>query len=207
MADFLNLATLSRAGTTVPVNMKGDDEGRQVVVDRVRELATRGKVFSFSVAAVTVPVNANNLVSVCSLYNPPGSGVLLELIEVEAHAVLATTVVGALGLYFQQGSPVNSATFTTRSVAIVNGRPGEGQTPAVQAYSALTHSGTPTLLDLIGGWGAVTDGGATPVRKEYKGQIQLPPGSILSLAMTTAASTASGITALIRWAEIPYQVM
>lgn len=181
------------------------DDGSLVAQNRYAELANRGLVYSASRAAVTIPVNAATLVSVFGLYNPAGSGKMVELIEAEAHAVLATTVVNALGLYYSNGSNASGATFTTQlQSAVENGRAGEGIASVCRFYSAVTHVGTPALLDLIGGWGAVTDGGATPIRKAWDGKILLPPGTLASLAMTTAASTSSGITALLRWAETPY---
>jgi hypothetical protein len=180
------------------------DDGSIAIKDRYAELAARGQVFHLSRAAVTVPVNAATLVSVFGVYNPSGSGKMLELIEAEAHAVVATTVVNALGLYYSNGTNASGATFTTQINTIENGRMGEGVASVCRAYSAVTHVGTPVLADLIGGWGAVTDGGSSPIRKQWDGKLHVPPGTLLALAMTTAASTAAGITALLRWAEVPY---
>lgn len=177
------------------------DDGSMLAHPRYAELCARGKVFHFSVAAVTLPVNANNLVSLFSVYNPPNSGVLMELIECEAHYVVATTVVNALGLYALDNQ--GAATFTTQGV-IRSSRVAEGAPSACRAYSAVTFSGTPLLADIIGGWGAVTDGGATPIRKTWDGRVQIAPGVLTAIAMTTAAATASGFTGLLRWAEVPY---
>ena len=177
------------------------DDGSFLAHPRYAELCARGRVFHFSVAAVTLPVNANNLVSLFGVYNPPGSGVMMEMIEAEAHYVVATTVVNALGLYALGNQ--TGATFTTLGT-IQSSRLTEGVASACRAYTSVTYSGTPLLADIIGGWGAVTDGGATPIRKAWKGSVQIPPGVLASLAMTTAAATASGITALMRWAEVPY---
>lgn len=180
------------------------DDGTQVIVDRYAELALRGQVFIATRAAVTIPVNAATLVSVFSLVNPTGSGVLLDVFEVSAHAVVATTVVDALGVYYQANA-YTTATLTTQDTADVqNARLGEGSAPAGRLYSALTHAGTPILAGLVGGWGAVTDGGSTEISRQFNGKLLVPPGAIISLAMTTAASTASGITAEVKWAEIPY---
>jgi hypothetical protein len=203
MSDFvlkgLNARTVGYLAARV-----GDD-GSLVHTQRYTELAARGLVFSASQAAVTLPVNAATLVSKFGLYNPSGSGKMLELIDADAHAVVATTVVNGLGLYYSNGSNATGATFTTQAQSSVEpGRVGEGVTSVCRFYSAVTHVGTPALLSLVGGWGAVTDGGATPIRKEWNGSIQVPPGTLLALAMTTAASTASGITLALRWAEVPY---
>lgn len=194
--------TIKSTGTNVMV--RASDDGSLVVNSRYAELAARGKVFHLSRAAVTLPVNAATLVSLFGLYNPPGSGTLLEMIELEAHYVVATTVVGGLGLYYSSGTNASGATFTTQINTIEGGRLGDGAASVCRAYSAVTHVGTPVLADLVGGWGAVTDGGSTPIRKQWNGSIQVPPGVLLAVAMTTAAATGSGFTGLLRWAEVPY---
>lgn len=165
------------------------------------ELTRQGKVFFFSQAAVTLPVNAATLASKFGVYNPPGSGVYLEILEIDAHAVVATTVVDALGVYYSNGTNASGSTFTTQGT-VESGRPGDGFASQARGYSAVTHVGTPVLTDLVGGWGAVTDGGSTEVYKRYNGELQIPPGVLVSLAMTTAASTGSGITLGMRWAEL-----
>lgn len=208
MSDLDLRAEAFRAGTSYKKNLRGSTDGFLLTDARYRELAMRGQVYTFSRAAVTLPVNTSNLVSVFGIYNPPGSNKFLELIDVEVHAVLATTVVNAVGLYVSSVNLSAAATFTTQTnVGLENGRPGEGSQAAALPYSAVTHSGTPRLLDIIGGWGAVTDGGSTPVRKDFNGKWLIPPGMLLSLAMTTAASTGSGITAMLRWAEVSYEAI
>jgi hypothetical protein len=200
---YLRGKVAQQAGESYVPTRVGTD-GSLVMAPRYQELASRGQVFNFSRAAVTLPVNAATLVSLFGLYNPPSSGKMLEIIDVEAHAVVATTVVNALGVYFSQGSNASGATFTTRTNTIISARVGEGLQSVCEAYSAVTHVGTPVLAAIVGGWGAVTDGGSTPVRKEFNGSLQFPPGSLIALAMTTAAATGSGITLGLRWAEVPY---
>jgi hypothetical protein len=204
MDDFiLRGQAQAKAGASDKI-IRVSDDGALIAHPRYAELAMRGQVFAFSQAAVTLPANAITLVSVFGIYNPPQSGTMLELIECTAHAVLAATIVDALGLYYSNGTNASGATFTTRSNTIENGRMGEGVPSVCKAYSAVTHVGTPVLADLIGGWGATSDGGATEVSKEWNGRIMAPPNTLLALAMTTAASTASGITTMLRWAEVPY---
>lgn len=205
MSDFDLRGQLQSAASPGVKTVRVSDDGSLVGHDRYTELARRGQVFSASVAAVTLPVNAANLVSLFGLYNPPSSGKMVEIIDVEAHAVVATTVVNALGIYYSNGSNATGATFTTLAQGNVeNGRIGEGVPSACRFYTAVTHVGTPRLVDIVGGWGAVTDGGATPIRKVYNGLIQFPPTTLVALAMTTAAATASGVTLTMRWAEVPY---
>lgn len=206
--DFHVRGAFQGQGSPGNKTIRVGDDGSQINVSRYQELALRGYVFSFTVAAVTLPVNAGTLASKMGVYNPPNSGVFMEIIDVSAHAVVATTVVDALGLYYSNGSNATGSTFTTAGAA-QNARVGEGRGAQCIPYSAVTHVGTPVLLDLVGGWGAVTDGGSTLAYKEFgqKRPILLPPSTLLAVAMTTAASTGSGITAAITWAEIPYYAM
>ena len=160
----------------------------------------RGKLFVASAAAVTVPVIASGLVSVFTLYNPPGSGVNMELVETSLINVLATTVVDGTGWYFSTAVLTAAGTFTTAGTT----QPlnvGAGFTPAGKFYSAYTHSGTPVLVDIIGGYGAATASSA--VTKFYDGRLILPPGIAMSVAMSTNASTGSGITLSAVWQESP----
>jgi len=202
-SDFILRGRLyNKLGQTDKIIRVADDN-MLLSADRYAEYAARGQVYTASNAAFTMPVNAATLATKFALYNPPGSGVFLDVMDAEVHAVVATTVVDAVGLYYSSGSNATTATFTTKGT-IENARVGEGITPQGQFWSVAVHVGTPALLDFLGGWGAVTDGGATPIRKDLKGKILIPPSTLVSLAMTTAASTGSGITAQIRWAEIPY---
>ena len=166
------------------------------------ERNSRGLVGFASVAAVTLPVIAASLVSVFTLYNPVNSGIYMELIEADFSSVLATTVVDTVGLYSSTAAATALGTFTTkgnpRSGILQNGFIGAGQ-----FYSAYTHSGTPTLEAIIGGWAAVTDSALNTVHKDFKGAVLIPPGIAASFAMTTAASTASGITGSCSWVERP----
>lgn len=163
---------------------------------------SRGQVGFASVAAVTLPAIASGLVSLFTLYNPISSGIYMELIDADFSTVVATTVVDAVALYSSTPVLTAAGTFTTkgspRSGILQNGFAGVGQ-----FYSAYTHSGTPVLECLLGGWGAVTDGALNTVHYDFKGKVLIPPGVAASFAMTTAAATASGITAGCSWVERP----
>lgn len=205
MTTPLVATAVNRANTQALKYLKATDDASQIVADRFDELAHRGAMFYGTVAAVTLPVNAATLVSKMGLYNPANSGTLLELVDIDAHYVLAATVVNALGIYASNGSNATGATFTTQ-VTANNARHGEGPASIGQFYSAVTHVGTPTLIDIVGGWGAVTDGGATPIYKDWtRGRrILIPPATLIAVAMTTAAGTGSGFTASLSWVETPY---
>ena len=162
----------------------------------------RGALFTFNVAAVTIPVVAATLVSVFSLYNPVGSGKLLELVDIDVSTVLATTVVNTVGLY--TSSPVLAAkgTFTTAG-APLSGIVGSTAAGVGIPYSAYTHSGTPTLYRIVGGWGAVTETSVNQMHYDFDGKVCIAPGSIVSVATSTAAETASGSDIGMTWIETP----
>lgn len=170
--------------------------------------AVRGKLMKFNKTATTIPVVANNLVSTFGLHNPAGSGVIAEIVQTELAQVLATTVVDAVGWYFSTAALSLLATFTTPAVAGTNyfsGRVGDTPSGGCVPYSAVTHSGTPVRVETVFSFGAVTDAVVFgSVAKNHNGTLLLPPGILMSLAMSTAAGTASGLDPGVVWAEWPY---
>lgn len=162
------------------------------------EDCSRGMVFSASAAAFTMPVNANNLASKFTLLNPLNSGIVLELIDADISTVVATTVVDAVGLYGMASPGLGTLTAAPTLNNLLGYPSGLGI-----FYSAATFTGTPTLAQLLGGWGAITDGGLNNVHYDFNGKVMVPPGAAVALAMTTAPSTASGITASMSWIERP----
>lgn len=167
---------------------------------RFAERAYRGNIHLFSVAAVTVPVNANNLVSVYGIYNPPGSGKVLELIDTFIANVSATTVVGGYGWYSSTVALSALATFTTAGTAR-NARMQDPSTTVARVYTAVTHSGTPNLEAIIGNDAAATN--TAGMYMLWNGKVFIPPGVLASVAQTTNAGTASGKTILTAWADVP----
>jgi len=160
----------------------------------------RNAGFSATAAAVTIPVNAASLASVFALYNPPGSGVWAELVTLNITTVNATTVVNGYGIYYSTVAKSALATFTTAGTVISNlvGSP-QGK---VQFWTSAAHSGTPTLQALCYGHGAVTQSGQVEgVPYRFDGTVLIPPGVLASVAATTAASTASGLTVSASWIE------
>lgn len=160
-----------------------------------------GKVSFFAVAAVTVPVNANNLVSVCGIYNPPGSGKILEIIDTDIGVALATTVVQEFVWVSSTAAASAAATFTTLGTA--RSRRMQDPTSSVaRVYTAVTHSGTPNVEAKIGSFAKVTADQTIPY-KLWEGSLLIPPGILASVCTLTAASTGSGINIGFTWADIP----
>lgn len=166
------------------------------------EVNYRGKLFSANVTAVTIPVVASGLVSVFTLYNPPGSGVIGEIVSTQLGQVLATTVVDTVGWYSSSFALTGLGTFTT----LASPRSGNVQGSAANAikfYSAYTHSGTPIREDIIAAFGATTDPSLPFIEKQHEGRLILPEGIAMSVAMSTAAGTATGLDIQATWAEWP----
>lgn len=193
---------------SAPTNESGDRGGGKYTQDyhgRWYAGSYYNRVFSFNVTAVTLPVIAATLASKASLYNPPQSTVNLELIAIDVGSVVATDVVDVVGIYWQGPTLASLATLTTIGVFGTNWFAGNtgGNAGQGNPYSALTHSGTPVRIDIVSFFGATTTTAAAADRKEYDGRKLFPPGHVMSVAMSTAASTATGIDIGIEWQEVP----
>jgi hypothetical protein len=109
-------------------------------------------------------------------------------------------VVDTVAWYSSSVALSGLATLTTLAAARscqVQGSPAN----SIKPYSAATHSGTPVREDLIMAFGATTDAGLAFIEKQHEGRLLLPPGVLMSVAMSTAAGTASGLDIQATWAE------
>ncbi len=168
--------------------------------------ALRGNLFSFNVTAVTVPVIASSLASVFSLYNPPTTNKVLELIDFDMGFLTGTTVIDVVGLYWQQNPISAAATFTTAAAFGTNvfgGSPGRG-TPSAIAYTSLAHSGTPVRVAVLNSLNTTSVVIGTPIHYDFKGKIVLFPGDLVSVAVSTTHLTNTTTDLGISWAEWPY---
>ncbi len=194
----------ARATTDYELGARMTGEGNFLAENlsgRWAERTYRGNVHMFSVAAVTIPVNASTLVSVYGIYNPPGSGKVLEILDTDIVNVLATTVVTGFGWYSSTVSASALATFTTAGTAR-NRRMQDPSSTVARVYTAVTHSGTPNLEALIGGTGAATTTANQSMYRDFNGKLFIPQGVLASIAATTAAGTSSGNTITACWADV-----
>jgi|SRR5271166_45046 len=191
VGNVANPASTSQADGTQPMLTAGRQSELLAteIHGKYYTTAYRKNCFKFNKTAVTIPQVGSAMVSVFSLWNPPSSGVLGELISVDVGLVTATTVVDVLGWYFSATNLALAGTFTTPSVAGTNhfsARVGDSPGNLVAPYLAYTHSGTPVRCDVIGSYGATTDVSTQQIRKDYDGKLLLPPGVVISLGMSTA---------------------
>ncbi len=162
----------------------------------------RGKLFTANVTAQTVPVIASGLVSVFTLYNPAGSGIIAEIISTGISQVVAATVVDSVGWYSSTAAATAAGTFTTLGVPR-SGQVQGANANSVRFYSAYTHSLTPTREDIICDVGASTNTTTAVIEKIYDGRLLLPAGIAMSVAMSTTAGSTSGLDIQATWAEWP----
>ena len=194
----------ARSNANYDIDPRGTQEGATLIESLSGQYAERnyrGNVFFFSVAAVTVTVNANNLVSVCGIYNPPGSGKIVEIIDSAALPATATTVVQTFAWVSSSVALSAAATFTTPGTAR-SGRMQDSTTPSSRVYTAVTHSGTPNVERYFGGYTKVTSD-LPPAIFKFDGTLMIPPGVLASIATLTAASAAASTNLGFTFAEIP----
>ncbi len=203
-----NPFSLSLPPGSAPTNETGSRGGEVCTVETHGKYYTgayNNRVFSFNVTAVAIPVVASGLVSKASLYNPSSSNVNLELIDIDLGDVLVTTVVNVIGLYWDGPVLASQATFTTAGVFGTNWFSGLLGTNAGQGtpYSALTHKTTPVRIDIVSTYAGITSTGNQPIHKDYDGKLILPPGHLITVAASTAASFTAGNDIAFRWMEVP----
>ena len=206
----LNPATSNNpiSGNPIPPLM---GRASDLVVSELRgkygTMAMNRSLFTFNVMAIAIPVITSGVVSLFSLWNPPSSGVLAEMVDTEIGQTVVATIVDAIGWYMSSGNLALAGTFSTKAVANTNyfsARTGDTPNGQIVPYLAYTHSGTPVRVDIIGSFGAVTDIAMTVPMKVYDGRLWVPPGSVISVCASTTVTTAVGLNLSARWAEWPF---
>lgn len=176
-------------------------QGEQIVAQahgRLYTPALAGNVFSLAtaVAGVTIPVQATNVASVFTLWNPNTSTKNIELLTFSLGITNATTVVGDVGLYYQSGLTSPGGTLT--ALAIRNTNLGSSAISSqCTGYSANTLVNTVgtnmfRLLTLTS-FGAVTTTNASPIFYNFDGKVVMPPGSLVTVLGSAAQTQAMTI--------------
>ena len=173
----------------------------------------RGATFITStlIAGITVPVAAATLNSKFTLWNPAGSGKVVELISINIGVSGATTVASGLGLMIQRNLTATSG-IPTSVTAQYTAPLGLSGTAAAGAYSQATltnvaipgvSASTPVPIPYynIFEFGAVTNTSAASMEHFFDGRIILGPDSLIALCDTVG--TELTIAATLTWAEWP----
>ena len=172
-----------------------------------------GQVFMSStvIAGVVLPVAAATLSSKFTLWNPAGSGKVVELIAISMGLDSATTVVNSVGLMIQRSLSATSGVPTTLTSAYAAPL-GIGGQAAAGAYTQATltnvaipgvSAATPVPIPFypFGSFGATTDTAYQDMTHNFDGKILLGPDSLVAVCTTVTTTTASFVA--IMWAEYP----
>jgi hypothetical protein len=163
------------------------------------------------VAGVVIPVQATNLVSTFTIWNPLGSGVNVELVRWSYANTTVTFVVSPIALWIQTavgGANTVPGTLTTISSRNANWSSGAVNPIAsskATVYSAATLVNTmatnmwqgPILL----GPAATSSTQIGPNNHDFNGSTLLGPGTLAAVAGFAAQTAASSQTLI--WAEWP----
>jgi len=203
-------------GAVNQVALRSDKYGAMVVSElrgKYAEQALRGRSFTAStvIAGAVIPVAAATLNSKFTLWNPAGSGVVIEPISV-GYAINSTiTVVNGHGFMIQRNLSSSSGvpTTVTALAALRMGIAGSSVVtvasqatltnvaiPGVSAATAVPIGFYPTFSH-----GAVTSTSSEDLTHNFDGKLLLEPDSLIAACTTVAASTATFIQ--ICWIEHP----
>ena len=208
----LNVVVGNAAGTNVPTAQGPAGELLAAEIHGKFYHPNRaGNVFYLATAAAgtTVPVQATNLVSTFTLWNPLGSNKNIELIRYSYGLLSATVVVSDISLYVQPGVGSAVAAPGTLTLLTIRSAAGGGATPTIA--SVCTGYSAATLVDAVGtnlfrgptmtSFGATTSTNTTPINYDFDGSFIMPPGTLITMA-GTAAQSAAGSQCL-TWSEWP----
>lgn len=175
----------------------------------------RGRVFSQSTTplGLAIPIyTATAIVGGNPIWNPPNSGVNVELIAVCCGRASGTSDFGAVGLMARELAAIATGALCTAFAETTpfNGMLFGGNRSKVKSSNA----GTVTVTaGAAGDWartlfthGVEADATATPIREhlyDFEGTVIVPPGVLVYLA-DTKATTALYATTII-WKEIPVE--
>ena len=174
---------------------------------KYRAAALRGNVFYMStlIAGVALPVNAATLVSKFTLWNPAGSGKLVELIEFSMGIDSATEVVNGIALGWQAnvtgagGAPGTLTSVSNGPTSTLLG--GTGITSVCTGYIAatLTNAAVLPVYPIGMNFDATAVGRSGNFIYNFDGKFIVAPNTLVTFLTTVAAETAApmGLT----WAE------
>ena len=159
-------------------------------------------------AGIVVPFIAINMASKLTLYNPAGSGVKLELMDLSILQVPGTALITGLGMAFQANVSQTGVpgTLTVSTGALGNLKIGAGNNQKAIHYSAATlvNAAIANLSPVM--W--LANNVATTIITQgqtifqFDGSVIMPPDSTMSLC-NSITGTQSACAATIRWAEWP----
>lgn len=206
--SVVNVATAQNgdgAQPTVAIGRQGE-----LIVGELRgkyaAASLRGNVFYMStvIAGVALPVNAATVASKFTLWNPAGSGRVVELVEFTLGIDSATEVVNGLAVGFQAG--VQSGGGAPGTLTAIDSGPtstliGAGLQSVCKGYKAatLTNAAVLPVYPLGLNFDATAAGRSGNFAYNFDGKFMVPPDTIVTFCSTVAAITAAACGLV--WAE------
>lgn len=197
-------------GTVAPVVM--GRSGDMIVSEfhgKYANAAYNGNVFlgSTLAAGIAIPFNATTLAAKFTLWNPAGSGVNVELIELGMGIDSATVIVNGMAMGFQPNLSTGAGiptSLTASAGGVTSTFVGQGAAAKCGLYSAATLTNTAVLGPLLMLFAA----GATAVSTwnsltyQFDGKVWLPPDCLATLVTTVTGGQTAAPVSLV-WAEYP----
>lgn len=195
---------LQQAGTTnVPVRL---DAFGAVVVSGLRgkyaEHAARGGVYTSYVATVATSLISTSTIG-NMIWNPPGSGVRLELLRWVSQIVATSAT--CTGIAIAGGYQTTTPTATTGATSTGSTRIRATTLTAGQAlaFSIATVLTAPVIIrPLHHNTAAIATTGEDVLTGEFDGEITVEEGGFVTLCALGAAAAASAHTSGLIWAEV-----
>jgi len=170
---------------------------------KYKEAALAGRLFfSYCAArATSVPTTAQigNIV-----YNPPGSGVNLVMLQwnVQVQVTSATTLGLTFGVSQQATRPTTVTAADATGCTLLN--PPTFTKGMAEAYAIATIITAPTPVHLLmHNTAAINTVGVDSIKGDFEGMYIVPPGNVAAISAITAAVTAAGMTSTLLWEEAP----
>lgn len=170
---------------------------------RYAEMARRGMYYTSYVTAVATSLAATATIG-NMVWNPPGSGVRLELAKWTSNIVATSascTGIGIAGGYQTTTPTTVTAATVTGSTRIAATTLSAGK---ALAYSIATVLTAPVVIAVLHhNTAAINTVGAEQMSGDFEGSIVVEEGGFVTLVSFGAAAAASAHTSSIGWIEVP----
>lgn len=189
--------------------LRGGRTGELIVGQAHEDLAEasiRGRLFTGSTAIAGVaPGTALSTTPPLVLYNPPNSGVIALLTELEITFLSGTLGAGNIVLAAQSGQNIATASQGT-NLGAMSTLLGGGPSPTCKLLQAPTLSAAPTLVRNLWYTGAFVSnatGFFQDARKSLRGAIGVLPGGCACIQEIGGAGTTPLVLFTALWEEVP----
>lgn len=185
----------------------GDTLGGQYVTELLpprAALARAGFLYTVQVSAVATSLPATATIGTF-LWNPPGSGVNLFLLDWTSQIVATSATCTGIGLAlgFQTTTPTSITAATTAGNTIASGVTRTADSSTVTASIATVLTAPLLVHTLHHNTAAINTVGMEEITGDLKGAFMLPEGGFAHLCALGAAAAASGHTSSLMYARIP----